>query len=62
ASLTRNWIDSRMTFRRAGTAILTIDGSRYSGRGTIARQAEGVARLTAPGAILNDRPVHSSTH
>ena len=51
-----------MTLREAKRAILTIDDSRYSGSGTIVRQAGGVARLTAPGAILSDRPIHSSTH
>ena len=40
-----------MTFRRAGTAILTIDGSRYSGSGTIVRQAVAFSALTG-------QPIH----
>jgi hypothetical protein len=41
-----------MTLREAKRAILTIDGSRYSGSGTIVRRAGGVGRLTAPGAAI----------
>jgi RNA 3'-terminal phosphate cyclase (ATP) len=45
-----------MTFRRAGTAILTIDGSRYSGSGTIVRQAVAFSALTGqPIHLVNAR-------
>lgn len=40
-----------MTFRQANYSILTIDGSRYSGSGTIVRQAVAFSALTG-------RPIH----
>lgn len=40
-----------MTFRQANYSVLTIDGSRYSGSGTIVRQAVAFSALTG-------RPIH----
>jgi RNA 3'-terminal phosphate cyclase (ATP) len=45
-----------MTFRKAKCAILTIDGSRYSGSGTIVRQAVAFSALTGqPIHVVNAR-------
>ena len=43
-----------MTLRLTNNAILTIDGSRYSGSGTIVRQAVAFSALTAPTCPIAD--------
>jgi RNA 3'-terminal phosphate cyclase len=41
--------------------MLTIDGSRYSGSGTIVRQAVAFSALTASACPIADAPLCGST-